>query len=128
VAHELAPDCAVIGVQSTASPAAHDSWRTGAPVHRPNRTEVDGLATGRGFALTQRLMRAHLADFLLVTDDQIGDARRLLARAAHTLAEGAGAAALAAVTTHPARFANRRIAIICTGANANPQELNSLAR
>ena len=127
VARALAPKCAVIAVQSTASPAAHDSWRAGAPVHRPNRTRVDGLATGRGFDLPQRLMRAHLADFLLVTDDQIDDARRLLAYAAHTLAEGAGAAALAAVTVHPARFTNRKIAIICTGANASRAELTTHA-
>jgi threonine dehydratase len=127
VAHELAPACEVIAVQSTAAPAAHDSWRTGAPVHRPNHTRVDGLATGRGFALTQHLMRAHLTDFLLVTDDQITDAQRLLARTAHTLAEGAGAAALAAVTAYPTHFTNRRVAIICTGANVTSQELTSLA-
>jgi len=126
VARELAPHCAVIAVQSTASPAAHDSWRAGTPVHRPNRTRVDGLATGRGFELPQRLMRAHLADFLLVTDEQIADAQRLLARAAHTLAEGAGAAALAAVTTHPTTFAHREVAIVCTGANAGARELKSL--
>ncbi|MGX6602582.1 threonine ammonia-lyase [Micromonosporaceae bacterium Da 78-11] len=126
VARELAPNCAVIGVQSSASPAAHDSWRAGAPVHRPNRTRVDGLATGRGFDLPQRLMRAGLADFLLVSDDQIAGAQRLLARAAHTLAEGAGAAALAAVTTYPDLFAGRRIAVVCTGANADSRELAAL--
>ncbi|WP_328461311.1 threonine/serine dehydratase [Actinoplanes sp. NBC_00393] len=126
VAAELAPNCAVIAVQSTASPAAHDSWRAGRIVERPNRTTVAGLATGRGFALPQRLMRARLADFLLVTDDQITEARRVLARTAHTLAEGAGATALAAVLSHPAVFTGRRIAVVCTGGNADPAELATL--
>ncbi|MBB4736882.1 threonine dehydratase [Actinoplanes octamycinicus] len=123
----LAPGCAVIGVQSAASPAAHDSWRAGELLARPNRTAVAGLATGRGFALPQRLMRAGLADFLLVTDEEIGAARRLLATAAHTLAEGAGAAATAAVLSRPELFAGRSVAVVCTGGNAVPAELADLA-
>ncbi|GAA2670780.1 threonine ammonia-lyase [Actinoplanes palleronii] len=126
VAAALAPDCAVIGVQSAASPAAHDSWRSGDLVSRPNRTTVAGLATGRGFALPQRVMRAGLTDFLLVSDERIGVARRLLARTAHTLAEGAGAAALAGVLSRPDLFAGRSIAVVCTGGNAEPSELATL--
>ncbi|WP_189336764.1 threonine ammonia-lyase [Actinoplanes ianthinogenes] len=126
VAAALAPGCAVIGVQSAASPAAHDSWRAGDLLSRPNRTTVAGLATGRGFALPQRVMRAGLADFLLVTDEEIGAARRLLATAAHTLAEGAGAAGLAAVLSRPDLFAGRSVAVVCTGGNAVPAELETL--
>ncbi|MET0416221.1 MAG: pyridoxal-phosphate dependent enzyme [Actinoplanes sp.] len=126
VARELAPGCRVIGVQSDASPAAHDSWRAGAPVQRPNRTRVAGLATGSGYDLPQRILREFLADFLLVSDDQIDDARRLLASAAHTLAEGAGATGLAALMSDPERFAGQRVAIVCTGGNASPAELSSL--
>ncbi|MFC7527156.1 threonine/serine dehydratase [Actinoplanes sp. GCM10030250] len=127
VAAELAPRCAVIGVQSAASPAAHDSWHSGDLVERPNRTAAAGLATGRGFALPQSVMRERLTDFLLVTDDRITEARRLLATAAHTLAEGAGAAALAGVLTHPEVFAGRRVAVVCTGGNADVTELGSLS-
>ncbi|WP_436527099.1 threonine ammonia-lyase [Actinoplanes sp. HUAS TT8] len=126
VAAALAPGCAVIGVQSSASPAAHDSWRSGELLARPNRTAVAGLATGRGFALPQRVMRARLADFLLVTDEEIGAARRLLATAAHTLAEGAGAAAVAAVSSRPDLFAGRSVAVVCTGGNADAAELSTL--
>ncbi|MBB2942330.1 threonine dehydratase [Actinoplanes lutulentus] len=126
VAAELAPGCEVIGVQSSASPAAHDSWRAGTLVERPNRTAVAGLATGRGYALPQRMIAGRLSEFLLVTDDEISEARRLLATAAHTLAEGAGAAALAAVLTHAKLFAGRRVAVVCTGANATIAEMSSL--
>ncbi|GIJ50100.1 hypothetical protein Val02_69860 [Virgisporangium aliadipatigenens] len=123
----LAPRCEVIGVQSSASPAGHDSWRAGSCVTRPDTTAVEGLATGRGFDLPQRHLRGALNDFLLVDDADIARAQRLLATHAHTLAEGAGATALAAVLTHPDRFAGRKIAVICTGGNAGPQELRNLS-
>jgi threonine dehydratase len=126
VAREVAPACRVIGVQSEASRAAHDSWRSGGLERRPNRTRVAGLATGRGYALPQGLMRAGLADFLLVTDDQIETAQRLLASAADTIAEGAGAAALAGLLAHPDRFRGQRVAIVCTGGNTTDTELATL--
>ncbi|MCO8270951.1 pyridoxal-phosphate dependent enzyme [Actinoplanes sp. TRM 88003] len=126
VTQALAPGCEVIGVQSAASPAAHDSWRSGELCVRPNRTRVEGLATGRGYDLPQQLMRKGLHDFLLVDDDRIAEAQRLLATAAHTLAEGAGAAALAALLEHPGRFAGRTVAVVCSGGNASPRELAAL--
>jgi threonine dehydratase len=126
VARELAPDCRVIGVQSTDSRAAHDSWRSGELVRSPNRTRVDGLATGRGFALPQRLMRRGLADFLLVSDDDITDAQRLLAETAGTVAEGAGAAALAGLRSRPDLMRGKRVAIVCTGGNITDAELTTL--
>ncbi|WP_129839553.1 pyridoxal-phosphate dependent enzyme [Streptomyces sp. RFCAC02] len=125
VAAAVAPHCRVIGVQSAAAPAAHDSWRAGTLVERPIRTRVEGLATGSGFALTQEVMRAHLADFLLVPDDAIAAAQWLLMRDAHTLAEGAGATALAAVLTHRDRVAGRRIGVVCSGGNAAEAELRA---
>jgi threonine dehydratase len=141
VAAEVAPRCRIIAVQSSAAPAAHDSWRSGKCVTRPNQTTVDGLATGRGFDLPQRLLRgpngggpnsdgpdgAGLADFWLVTDDEIAAAQRVLAVHAHTLAEGAGAAALAALLARPAEFAGRRVAVVCTGGNASAREIAALA-
>ncbi len=126
VAAELAPRCRVIAVQSAAAPAAHDSWQAGVCVERPNLTAVEGLATGRGFELPQRLMRTGLSGFHLVSDTEIGSAQRLLASHAHTLAEGAGAAALAAVLARPDEFAGRRVAVVCSGGNASPTEIAAL--
>ncbi|MFY1687698.1 threonine ammonia-lyase [Plantactinospora sp. WMMB782] len=124
----LAPRCRIVAVQSTAAPAAHDSWRAGSCVRRPIRTRVEGLATGRGFPLPQRLIRGRLHDFHLVTDAQIVQAQRLLATCAHTLAEGAGAAGLAAVLARPDGFAGRRVAVVCTGGNASAAEITSLGQ
>ncbi|MFI2703745.1 threonine/serine dehydratase [Cellulosimicrobium composti] len=123
VARALAPGLEVVAVQSSASPAAHDSWRAGQPVSRPNTSRAEGLATGTGFDLTQAVLREHLDDFVLVDDDAIDRAAALYLTAARTVAEGAGAAALAAVLADPARFAGRRVGVVCSGGNASPAEL-----
>lgn len=122
VAQAVAPHLQVVAVQSDASPAAHDSWRAGRVLDRPNATRAEGLATGAGFALTQSLMTG-LSDFVLVSDDEIARAQALLLTAARTVAEGAGAAALAAVVGQPERYAGRRVAVVCTGGNATAAEL-----
>jgi threonine dehydratase len=123
VARAMAPGVEVIGVQTVGAPAAHDSWRSGGPVERPVGTRVEGLAVGRGFDLTQQVLRAGLDDFLLVDDDAVARAQHAYLTAARTVAEGAGAAALAAVLEHPARFAGRRVAVMCSGGNASDAEL-----
>lgn len=127
VAAALAPRCQVIGVQSAQAPAGHDSWRAGRLVERPNRTAVEGLATGTAFEMSQAILRRYLADFVLVSDDAIRQAQYELLSAAHTLAEGAGAAALAAVLGDPARFAGKRIAVMCSGGNASVAEVATVA-
>ncbi|GAA3829693.1 threo-3-hydroxy-L-aspartate ammonia-lyase [Sphaerisporangium flaviroseum] len=127
VARAIAPRCRVIGVQSSLAPAAHDSWRAGAPVRRPVETAAEGLATGTAFALPQEIMRG-MDDFLLVTDEEIRAAQGLLLKEAHTLGELAGAAALAGLIARKEEFAGRKVAIVCSGANAGPSELHHLLR
>jgi threonine dehydratase len=127
VAAALAPHLEVVAVQSAASPAAHDSWRAHELVTRPNATRAEGLAVGCGFALTQEVLAEHLADFLLVTDDDIALAQHHYLTGARTVAEGAGAAALAAVLAHPDRFAGRTVGVVCSGGNAGATELRRAA-
>ncbi|WP_248963505.1 threonine ammonia-lyase [Sphaerisporangium perillae] len=125
VARAVAPRCRVIGVQSSLAPAAHDSWRSGEPVRRPIETVADGLATGSAFALPQSLMR-DLDDFVLVHDDDIRAAQRVLLTEAHTLSELAGAAPLAALLARKEEFTGQKVALVCSGANASPAELQRL--
>jgi threonine dehydratase len=121
----LAPNCQVIGVQSTAATAAHDSWLAGELVRRPNKTRAEGLSTGSAFELPQTILREKLTDFLLVDDDQIQHAQRILLRDAHTMVELAGAAALAGLLASADRFAGRRVAVVCSGGNASEAELRA---
>lgn len=126
VASAVAPQCRVIAVQARASCAAHDSWRGGTEIAGPNRTTVEGLAIGSGYALTQGVLRRHLADFVLVDDAQIRAAQLLLLTHAHTLAEGAGAAALAGVLALGDRLAGAVVGVPITGGNASPEELGTV--
>jgi threonine dehydratase len=126
VAHAVAPNCRVIGVQTSASRAAHDSWRAGELLVRPNATSVEGLAIGAGFATTQGILRRHLSEFVLVDDEQVRTAQLLLLTHAHTLAEGAGAASLAGLLAMRAELAGARVGVVVTGGNASPAELSSV--
>ncbi|WP_408896349.1 threonine/serine dehydratase [Nocardioides sp. R1-1] len=120
----LAPDCRVVGVQSAAAPAGWRSWRSGAIETAPATTRAAGLATTTGYPRTQAVLRERLDEFVLVDDDAIDDAARLLATCAHTLAEGAGAASLAGAL---ARRMDGLVAVVCTGANASADEIARLA-
>lgn len=121
----LAPGCRVVAVQSSAAPAAHDAWRAGRPAQVPCRTRSSGLATGSSYALPQRVLAGRLDEFLLVSDDDLDDAAALLAGHAHTLAESAGAAALAGLLADPHR--PHRCAVVVTGGNASADEVRALA-
>ncbi|MFX1606097.1 MAG: threonine/serine dehydratase [Promethearchaeota archaeon] len=113
----------VIGVQSEASPAAHDSWKERKLVERPNRTSVEGLATGTAFELPQRILRAHLDDFILVSEEDIMRATVWMIERAHTLAEGAGAAPLAAAYKIRGRLKDKTVGLICSGGNISLEKL-----
>lgn len=122
-AKSINPEIEVIGVQSEASPAAHDSWKEGKLVKRPNRTTVEGLSTGTAFELPQRILRAHLDDFILVSEEDIMRATVWMIERAHTLAEGAGAAPLAAAYKIRERLANKKVGLICSGGNISLEKL-----
>lgn len=122
----LAPGCRVMGVQSAAAPAAHDSWAAGTVVAAPCETRHSGLATGVGFDLPQAILREGLHDFLIVTDDEIDTAAALLAREAHTLAEGAGATGLAGLLRDAGKPA--RCAVVVTGGNASDDDLRAITK
>lgn len=131
VRDRLAPGCRVVGVQSDAAPAVWRSWRSGEIETAPATTRASGLATSNGYPMTLGPLRAGLQDFLLVGDDAIDSAARLLATHAHTLAEGAGAASLAGLVADGPRAgiprADGPVAVVVTGGNASADEIARLA-
>ncbi|GAA4803859.1 threonine/serine dehydratase [Nocardioides caeni] len=129
VRDELSPGTRVVGVQSAAAPAGWRSWRSGEIVEAAATTRAAGLATTTGYPLPQRLLHGRLDDFVLVSDDDIDAAARLLAARAHTLAEGAGAASLAGLRAVLADGGapSGPAAVVCTGANASADEIARLA-
>jgi threonine dehydratase len=126
VAKAVRSSVEVIGVQSEAAPAAYRSWRAGTLVEDTTSTFAEGLATRTAFELPQRIMRELLDDFVLVSEDALKAATRLMIEKTRNLVEPAGAAALAAVLAAPQRFAGRTVAIICSGGNISPAQLAAL--
>jgi threonine dehydratase len=116
----------VIGVQSEAAPAAYRSWQAGALVEDATSTFAEGLATRTAFELPQRILRERLGDFVLVSDDALRSATRVMIEKTRNLVEPAGAAALAAVLSDPGRFAGRNVAVVCSGGNISPAQLTAL--
>jgi threonine dehydratase len=126
VAKAVRPSIEVIGVQSEAAPAAYRSWRARALLEDTTSTFAEGLATRTAFELPQRILRELLDDFVLVSDDALKAATRLMIEKTRNLVEPAGAAALAAVLGAPGRFSGRRVAIVCSGGNISPAQLAGL--
>ncbi len=116
----------VIGVQAEAAPAAYRSWRARELLTDANTTRAEGLATGTAFDLPQRILWELLDDFVLVSENALTNATRLMIEKTRNLVEPAGAAALAAVLADPARFAGRNVTIVCSGGNISPAQLAAL--
>jgi threonine dehydratase len=125
-AKAINPDIRVIGVQSDAAQAAYLSWKSGRLQESPNRTRAEGLSTATPFALPQRIMRRLLDDFVLVSDDEIDAATAVMIEKTRTLVEAAGAAALAAAMKMRDSLRGRTIALICSGGNISPAQLQAL--
>ena len=117
VTRAVSPSVRVIGVQAARSSAAYESWRQKRIVSMPNASFADGLATGRGFELTQALLWEMLTKFILLEEDEIRQAIFWMIVRAHTLAEAAGAAALAGAYRLRNELAGRKIGIVCSGGN-----------
>ena len=122
-AHGVDPGVQVIAVQSEASPAGRESWRQGKLVTAANRTFAEGLATGSAAELTQHILHEHLHDFVLVSDAEIRQAMVWMIERAHTLAEGAGAASLAAAYRARDELRGKKVALICSGGNSSLEHL-----
>ena len=126
VAKAIRPEIEVIGVQSEAAPAAFRSWQARALVDDGMATYAEGLATRVPFEQPQRILWERLDDFVLVSDDEIRRANRLVIEHTRNLVEPAGAASLAAALQLRERFRGKRIALVVSGGNISPAQLAEL--
>lgn len=118
VARALRPELRLIGVQAAGAPAVAEAWRSGQDVtYAQVATVAEGLATRVPFALTMRMMRQLVDDIVLVDDDAMEAAIRLLLAAVRQVAEHAGAAPLAAAWQQRSALHGRRVGLIVSGGN-----------
>jgi threonine dehydratase len=123
VARAVDPLIQVMAVQSAAAAAGYLSWKQGQLVLAPMQTFAEGIATGSGYQLPQAIIRDSLDEFILVTDDEIRYAIGLLIERAHTLAEGAGAAATAGALKHREQLKGKKVVIMISGGNITLNQL-----
>ena len=117
------PAIRVIAVQAAGAPAAYLTWRDRAWRSAPIETYAGGLATGEPYMMPQQILWEHLEDFVLVEDDELRLGVRLLLEKAKTMAEPAGASPLAAALRLREQLAGRRVALVLSGGNISPAEL-----
>ena len=120
----LRPGMRVIGVQAEAAPAAYRSWKEGVLAEDEMHTAAEGLQTRVGFELPQRILREHLDDFVLVSEDELRAATLHMLERTRNLIEPAGAAALAAALKLD--VAGQKICVIASGGNITPDQLRAL--
>ena len=108
----------IIGVVAEKAPAIALSFEAGKPVPTATaRTFADGLACRDPQPEALAIIAQGAARILRVTEDEIAEAMRLYYTATHNMAEGAGAAALAALIRERDRRKGRRVGVILSGGN-----------
>lgn len=127
VAKHRNPKIQVIGVQTENASAVVRSWRSGTwETDRSIHTWAEGLATRVPAEMTLGIMRELMDDALLVSEEDMRIAAGLLLKHTHNLAEGAGAATLAALWKHRERFAGKQVVAILSGGNLDLAQLPSI--
>ncbi len=112
------PATRVLGVCATGADAMEKSWRRKTIVTQVAATTIaDGIAVRVPIPEAVDDIQRLVDDVLLVDDEHIRQAMRLVYRHAGLLVEPAGAAGVAALVAHSGQFAGRRVATILCGSN-----------
>ncbi len=124
-AKALRPAIRVTGVEAALYPAMREALAgRAAPVGGP--TVAEGIAVKRVGERTLACVREWVDDLISVEEAEIEHAISLYLNVEKTVAEGAGAAALAAVLSHRARFRGRKVGLVLSGGNIDPRLLASV--
>jgi threonine dehydratase len=117
----------VIGVQASGADAFTRSWRTGERVVAQSAaTFAEGIATRTTFDLTFGILREHLDDVVTLEEEELREGIRLALRTTHNLAEGAGAASLAALVKLCDQLAGKTVACVMSGGNITNEMLQQV--
>ena len=121
-AKKMNPKIHLVGVQAKNAPAVHESLSAGRMIpHESSATFADGLATRVPFEMTFGMMRRLVDETVLVSEEEMCEAIRLLAGEAHVIAEGAGAAPTAAAAKMELK--GKKVAAMLSGRNLTMENL-----
>jgi len=120
------PDLQVIGVQATGAPVVRDSWKQRKLLsYDAQDTFAEGLATRVAFELPSRILWEGIDDIVLVSDAEMRSALLTLLASHRLLAEGAGAAGLAAARNLAETLQGKRVAVVVSGGNLTLESLRA---
>ncbi|MGM0914982.1 MAG: threonine ammonia-lyase [Pseudomonadota bacterium] len=124
-ATELKPGIEIVGVQTKRFPAMQQAL-AGEEIHCGLATLAEGIAVKQPGKLTLPIVRERVRDIVLVDEPEIERAILLLLEIEKSVAEGAGAAGLAAVLADPERYRGRKVGLILCGGNIDMLALSSV--
>ena len=123
-----APATKVIGVSSVHARAMHDSWRSGKIVETPAAATIaDGIAVRVPIPEAVEDMRGIVDEVVLVEEDSLRTAMRLLLNEERLIVEPAGAAGVAALVEHAELRGLGRVATVICGSNLTREQIRELA-
>ncbi len=122
-ASERKPRLRIIGVQSESASAFAESFRAGRVVERAAATIADGISVRRPAERTLAIVKQYVDDVITVSDQAIARAIVVLLERTKMLAEGAGAAGIAAVLEANGRVGGQRVGVVVSGGNIDPNLL-----
>jgi threonine dehydratase len=110
----------IVGVVSAHARAYYDSFARREVVVSAARTRLaDGMAVPTPDACAVELMCAHVSRIVMVTDDEVAAAMRAIFDDTHNIAEGSGAAAVAAILQERDELRGKRVAAVLSGGNVD---------
>ncbi len=118
------PDIEIFAVQAERSSAAFQSWKKKSISSSGNTTFAGGFATGIGYKTPFEIYKNSLADFVLLSEEEIYEGIALAGYYTQNYLEGAGASTLMAALKLKNRLQGKKIAIQFSGCNASPHEIN----
>jgi len=124
-AKAIKPAIDIVGVESALYPSFWNAIR-GEQLPLGGATLAEGIAVKNVGALTLPIVRALVSSIVLVDEVHIERAVNAYLTLQKAMAEGAGAAGLAAMLAEPARFAGKRVGLVLCGGNIDPRILASI--
>ncbi len=124
-AKAINPAIEVIGVESELYPTMYNELKK-TDLYCGGQSLAEGIAVKKAGKLTAAIAAELLSDVLLVTERDIERAINAYATYLKTMAEGAGAAGLAAVIAMPERFKGKKVGLVLGGGNIDPRLLSSV--
>jgi threonine dehydratase len=117
------PKIKVIGVQAEGAPAMFESLKSGSLVTKDGvNTKAEGLASARAYELPFRIFREKLDDIVLVSDEDLYEAVRIIFQTTRQVAELSGAASVAAALKKTKEIIrSKNVVLMLTGGNIGPE-------